>query len=60
MYIPFECKYDRLNRKYVYYPKAGTFDTDWTPIDGGTLEFNLFELKIKDESEEKQKNDTGK
>lgn len=53
MYIPFECKYDRLNRKYVYYPKVGTFDTDWTPIDGGTLEFNLFELKIKDESEEK-------
>lgn len=50
MYIPFECKYDRLNRKYVYYPKAGTFDTDWTPINGGTLEFNLFELKIKDES----------
>lgn len=50
MYIPFECKYDRLNRKYVYYPKEGTFDTNWTPIDGGTLEFNLFELKIKDES----------
>lgn len=60
MYIPFECKYDRLNRKYVYYPKEGTFDPNWTPISDGTLEFNLFELKIKDESEEKQKNDTGK
>ena len=59
MYIPFECKYDRLNRKYVYYPKVGTFDTNWTPIDGGTLEFNLFELKIKDESEE-EKDDTNK
>lgn len=50
MYIPFECKYDRLNRKYVYYPKKGTFDENWTPLDGGKLEFNLFELKIKDES----------
>lgn len=50
MYIPFECKYDRLNRKYVYYPKEGTFDPNWTPISDGTLEFNLFELKIKDES----------
>ena len=52
MYIPFECKYDRLNRRYVYYPKEGTFDPNWTPISGGTLEFNLFELKIKDESED--------
>ena len=59
-YIPFECKYDRLNRKYVYYPKEGTFDSNWTPTSGGTLEFNLFELKIKDESEEKLKDDTNK
>lgn len=59
-YIPFECKYDRLNRKYVYYPKEGTFDPNWAPISGGTLEFNLFELKIKDESEEEPKNDTNR
>lgn len=53
MYIPFECRYDKNNRRYVYYPKKGTFDEKWTPIDGGIMEFNLFELKIKDESIEK-------
>lgn len=46
LYIPINAIYDDINKQYVYYPDKEYYnDVD---IKDGIMEFNLFELKIKD------------
>lgn len=48
MYIPLECVYDEVNKRYCYYMPSGLCKNDDKE---SVMRFNLYELKIMDESE---------
>lgn len=47
LYIPIKLRYDEKNKKFCYYLPSDLSDTS----DPSVMKFNLYELKIKDESE---------
>ncbi len=50
MYIPIRLKYDIDNKKYVYYLPDNYRENERTFVENNVMEFNLFELKIRNES----------
>ena len=50
IYIPIRLKYDINNKKYVYYLPDNYRENDKTKVENNVMEFNLFELKIRNES----------
>lgn len=50
LYIPIDVIYDDKNNRYVYYLPDELRENDELGVDDSILEFNLFELKFKDES----------
>lgn len=50
LYIPIDVIYDDKNNRYVYYLPEELRENDELGVDNDILEFNLFELKFKDES----------
>lgn len=52
MFIPINIKYDIENKKFVYYLPDNYRENMITNVDDNIMEFNLFELKIKNESHE--------
>ena len=52
LFIPINIKYDIENKKFVYYLPDNYRENMITNVDDSIMEFNLFELKIKNESHE--------
>lgn len=52
MYIPIKVKYDINTRKYYYYLPSEYVENDKMGVDNRIMMFNLFELKIRNQSYE--------
>ena len=50
LYIPIDVIYDKKNNRYVYYLPEDLRENEELGVDDSIMEFNLFELKFKDES----------
>lgn len=50
LYIPIDVIYDEKNNRYVYYLPDDLRENTELGVDDSIMEFNLFELKFKDES----------
>lgn len=50
LFIPIDVIYDEYNNRYVYYLPESLRENDELGVDDDIMEFNLFELKFKDES----------
>lgn len=50
LFIPIDVIYDEYNNRYVYYLPESLRENNELGVDDDIMEFNLFELKFKDES----------
>lgn len=50
LFIPIDVIYDERNNRYVYYLPESLRENEVLGVDDDIMEFNLFELKFKDES----------
>ena len=52
IYIPINVIFDNKTNKYVYYLPESLRENEELKVDNDIMEFNLFEIKFKDESQE--------